>query len=516
MCRATALLVVCLLAVAALGETGRARTDLNVRTAPSPRHSSVIAVLTATETFQILKTTRGWYQIRVERTGVEGWVAKKYVESVPDAPRPEAVEAGDTPEGGGMATVVVIGLIVVLLAAIGYAAGHQSPKAANGAKPNPIPAFIASVAIGTFYVGLTLPKALITVGKAHEWLTVAGLGERSLAFNQRLSAGLPGFPTLMRFVLWAVLAYLGSLLLLAVRHGKLDLFGWGSVTLALSIAIFHLIAWGGYIAAKIAMLVMWIFGTIGGFVAWLFGTIFGFIGKLVLLLTMGIYHLLVQMLGGLWWLVPAILTIAVAGLLFRSQGDAREILKTIARVVLFVAAGGAVFLLLRWLWQWIGDWVIAAFEAVASFLIFVGTLFLRLLAGLAVLVAVATIGQLLLDQIQGALSAGRRRRGVIIGAIAIGSSIAILLFVSNIYGVCTWLPSPVTEFATKYLHQPAPLLDALIAIGIVSLSVVGIWRNVPALGEEPTMREFGKSLVYSILGVLLAGALVGVAGQTEN
>ena len=45
--------------------------------------------------------------------------------------------------------------------------------------------------------------------------------------------------------------------------------------------------------------------------------------------------------------------------------------------------------------------------------------------------------------------------------IAIGSSIAILLFVSNIYGVGAWLPSPVSEFAGRYLHQPAPLLDAL-------------------------------------------------------
>jgi hypothetical protein len=264
------------------------------------------------------------------------------------------------------------------------------------------------------------------------------------------------------------------------------------------------------------MFVLWLFGTIGGFFGWLFGTIFGFLLKLVVLLIMGIYDLLVSMLGGLWWLVPSILAIAVIAFLFKSQGDARETLKTIGRVLLFVAGGGAVFWLLRWLWQWIGDWVIAALEAVGSFLVFIGMLFLRLLAGLAILVAVATIGQLFLDQIQGALSAGRRRRGVIIGAIAIGSSIAILLFVSNIYGVCTWLPSPVTDFAAKYLHQPAPLLDALIAIGIVSLSVVGIWRNVPALGEEPTTQEFGKSLVYSVLGVVLAGALIGVAGQTEN
>jgi uncharacterized protein YraI len=508
MCRATALLVVCLFAAAALGETGRARTDLNVRTAPNARRSSVVAVLTTTETFAILKTTRGWYHVRVEKTGVEGWVAKKYVELMPDAPPAAPPDAATTPQGGGMATVVIIGLIVALLAAVGYAAGRQSQ--------NPIPTFIASLVIGIFYVGLTLPKALITVGKAHEWLTVAALGERSLAFNQLLSGGLPGFPALMRVVFWAVLAYLGSLLLLAVRHGKPDLFGWGAVTLALSIAILHLFAWGGFILAKVVMFALWLFGTIGGFFGWLFGTIFGFLAKLVMLLITGIYDLLVSMLGGLWWLVPAILAIAVIAFLFKSQGDARETLKTIGRVLLFVAGGGAVFWLLRWLWQWIGDWVIAALEAVGSFLVFIGMLFLRLLAGLAILVAVATIGQLFLDQIQGALSAGRRRRGVIIGAIAIGSSIAILLFVSNIYGVCTWLPSPVTDFAAKYLHQPAPLLDALIAIGIVSLSVVGIWRNVPALGEEPTMQEFGKSLVYSVLGVVLAGALIGVAGQTEN
>jgi hypothetical protein len=84
------------------------------------------------------------------------------------------------------------------------------------------------------------------------------------------------------------------------------------------------------------------------------------------------------------------------------------------------------------------------------------------------------------------------------------------------YGMGAWLTVAAGEFATRYLHQPASLLDVLIALGILALSIVGVWRNVPALGNEPTMQEFGKSLVYSMAGVFFAGALVGIAGETEK
>jgi hypothetical protein len=504
--RATAILLVWLAAVAVFGETGKPRTDLNLRAAPTSR-SKVIAVLGPGDEFEILETRRGWCRVRVASTRVEGWVSRKYVELVPDRPQAIPADAGaGAAEVAGTATFLIVALITALLAAVGYAAGQQ-PLA--GGKRSAIPVFISSLVIGTFYVGLTLPKGLMTLGTEREWMSVARLGEWSLAFNHRLSGVLPDFPTLISYVFWAVVLYLSSLLLLAVRHGQMHLFGWGIGTLTISVAILHLIIWGGYIVAKVAMFVFWLFRTIGGFLMWVVGAIFVFLAELVSSIFMAIYRWLDQLLGDFWWLVPLGLVIVLVAAFLRSRHSPSEILKTLAGVLLIVSAGGLVVLVLRWIWQFIAPWVIAALK-------FLSALLLRLLAGVAIVLAVATIGQLLLDQIHGALSAGRRRRGVIIGAIAIGTSIAILLFVSNVYGIGTWLPASASEFAGRYLHQPAPLLDVLIALGIVALSIVGVWRNVPALGKEPTMQEFGKSLVYSIAGVFFAGALVAIAGETEE
>jgi hypothetical protein len=500
--RATALLLVWLAAVAVFGETGTPRADLNLRTTPTSKRSNVIAVLGPGVEFKILETRRGWCRIHVVSTGAEGWVARKYIQLVPDRPQPAPVDAGaSAADGAGMATFLILALIAALLAAVGYSAG-QSPQP-DWKKA--IPVFISSLVIGTFYVGLTLPKGLMTLGSEREWMSVARLGEWSLAFNQRLSGILPEFPTLIRYVFWAVALYLASLFVLAVRHGQMDLFGWGVGTLAISVAILHLIIWGGYVVAKVLMFVGWLFHLIGGFLMSVIGAIVVFLAEIFI----GIYHWLGQLLGDFWWLLLVVLAVLLGAALMRSRQNPIEILKTLAAILLIVSGAGLVVFVLRWIWQFIGPWVIAVLK-------FLSLAFLRLLAGIAIVLAVATIGQLLLDQIHGALSAGRRRRGVIIGTIAIGTSIAILMFVSNLYGIGTWLPASVSEFAGRYLHQPAPMLDVLIALGIVSLSIVGIWRNVPALGEEPTMQEFGRSLVYTIAGVFVAGALVAIAGETEN
>ena len=135
---------------------------------------------------------------------------------------------------------------------------------------------------------------------------------------------------------------------------------------------------------------------------------------------------------------------------------------------------------------------------------------------LGVLIAIATVGQLLLDQLKGALSAGNRRRGVIIGAIAIGSSIAMLLLVSNVYGTDSLLPGTIAQFCFDFLHLQVPILDAMICLVILGLSVLGVLRNLPRLLTEPSGDDFGKSLVYTAAGVVVAGALAAIGSQTEQ
>jgi uncharacterized membrane protein len=126
------------------------------------------------------------------------------------------------------------------------------------------------------------------------------------------------------------------------------------------------------------------------------------------------------------------------------------------------------------------------------------------------------VGQLLLDQFKGALHAGKGRFGIIIGAIAIGTSAAILLLVGDVYGFNAWFPAAMSVFVADHLHQAAPILDAVIALLIVSLSVVGVLRNLPRLGDEPSAEEFGKSMVYAVVGVLVSGALIAIGGETEQ
>ena len=87
---------------------------------------------------------------------------------------------------------------------------------------------------------------------------------------------------------------------------------------------------------------------------------------------------------------------------------------------------------------------------------------------------------------------------------------------SNLYGVTEWLPSGAASFATTYLHQPVPLLDAIIALLVATLSVVGIWRNMPALGDDLTDAEFRLSIVYAIVGTFGLGAITAVGTQTED
>lgn len=504
--RAIGMLVVWLVAVTAFGESGKPRTDVNLRTAPNTRRSRVIAVLGTADTFEILETRRAWYRVRVASSAVEGWLAKKYVEMIPTAPPAPAAVAT---EGGGMlATLLVLLLVGALLAGIGYSAGEHAEDATS----KRVAVFVASFALGAFYIGLTLPKGLATLGAERQWLAVQRLGEWSLAFNHRLAGAVPDFATLMLYVAWAVGIYVVSLGILSVHHGELNLFGWGVSTLALSVATLHILIWVSFIVAKIVIFVLWVFGGIAKF----FGVVLTWIVQAIFAVFVWIYELLASWLGAFWWIVPIAGVIVVLALMLRSRTSPKDLLALIGRILLGGAAASGVLFALVWVWRWIEPILVAIATFLRAVVLFIVALIAKLLLGMLLIVAVATVGQLLLDQINGALSAGRRRYGVIIGAVAIGSSIAVLLFISNLYGVTGWLPFQVTDFVTHYLHQPAPLLDAAIALVVVSLSVVGVWRNMPAMGEEPTLAEFGKSMVYVIAGICVTGALVAIAGETES
>lgn len=522
MLRTAAILVVSLVAIVALGDTGRPLSDLNLRRAPTTRKPNVITVLRTSDELEILETRRGWHRVRVVETGVEGWVAQKYVRLIPRESTQTTDGVPEGAEGESAASGRNVAIIAGLLAVIGYATGYKRAPAAGNAVPNRPPpnrvaAFVLSFTLGALYVVLTLPTLLSTVGTERGWTAVAQIGDWGMAFNQQLSDVLPLFPALLRCVWWGTLFYLGSLLLLALRHASAHLFWLGTATLSASIAVFHLVCWAGYVIVKVLAMVFWVISAIFRLLHSVFGGILSFLMELVATVVIWIYDWSSALLGQFWWLALAGVVIAGAAVLVKGRPDARAVSKLMAQLVVAATVVTAVLYALRWLWNLISSSVLSVLRFLGGLVVMFANVLLRVLSALGILLAVAMIGQLLLDQIRSALAAGRGRRGVVIGALAIGTSIAILLLVSNIYGVAGWLPSSVAAIAGHYLYQPAPLLDAIIAFCIVSLGVTGVWRNMPALGEEPTLRDFNESLVYSFVGTIFAGGFAALGGaQAED
>jgi hypothetical protein len=375
---------------------------------------------------------------------------------------------------------------------------------------------IFSLLIGVVYIVLTLPRGTLRLAQQQDWPWLADFARWGLDVNAVISQSLPSFAELMLYLIYGMGLYLAVLLLLAIRHGQLGLFGWGLFSLAISICLFHLIAWVGYIMVRVIGFVLWLISVITRFLAGLIGPILRFLGDLALAIFDAIYRLFEPFLGNLWWIGAILLLFCLVFVVVKFWNSFVDALRIAFSFIVGLAITAGVIYLFVLLWRIVGDAILAILSFLAKVLAFLGRILSVVALGLVVLIAIATVGQLLLDQLKGALSAGNRRRGVIIGAIAIGSSIAILLLVSNVYKTDSLLPATVARFCLDFLQQQAPTLDALICLTIVGLSVIGVVRNLPRLRTEPTWDEFGKSLVYTAFGVLVAGALAAIGAQTED
>jgi hypothetical protein len=366
------------------------------------------------------------------------------------------------------------------------------------------------------YLLLTLPKGTLHLANRLGWGFLASFAQGAINVNTWTAMQLPAFPDLMRYTLYAMAIYLISLFFLALRHGHLSFFGWGTFVLAVSTAVFHLIAWAGYIIVTIVSFLFHILSVVFGFIRGLIGSFLGWLLDVGGLLINWIADVLRGMLGALWWVGAVLLVVLLAVAIAKVGHRLVEALRRAAQLLAVLAVAAGVGYLFYLLGRVIAPFVVAFLNMLVRVILFIKHILGFVVLGAAVLVAIATVGQLLLDQVKGAFNAGNRRLGIIIGAIAIGTSVAILLLISNTYDVDAWLPYQATDFVATYLRHTTPVLDALITLGILSLSVIGVWRNVPSLAEEPTVEEFGKSLVYSIVGVVVGGALVAVATQTEE
>ncbi len=133
------------------------------------------------------------------------------------------------------------------------------------------------------------------------------------------------------------------------------------------------------------------------------------------------------------------------------------------------------------------------------------------------LLAVATVGQLFVDQLRSTAIAGSGRKGVVMGAIAVGSALAMLMLIGNVLDACDWYPDAMAAWLQVHLRSNgAPSLDTSVALVVVGFSALGVLGNLGRLKPEPDLAEYRRSLVYAIMGGAAAVAIGAVAKQTER
>ena len=118
------------------------------------------------------------------------------------------------------------------------------------------------------------------------------------------------------------------------------------------------------------------------------------------------------------------------------------------------------------------------------------------------------LGALLLDQFKGAWSSGNGRRGVIMGSLAIGISIALILVESDLLQHCDILSACCCSVLSANLYEGSPIFDLLIALVVVIISTLGLLRNLRKLREEPKLEEFQTGVTMTLIALPLVGAAI--------
>jgi hypothetical protein len=362
-------------------------------------------------------------------------------------------------------------------------AAHTHTRRGIGAA---IWSLVFGLIVGAGYVILSLPDGMTRLSAREGWTWLAKPAHWSSTIND----GLPGFADMQRLILYALLAYGGALLILSLRHGQPGLIGMGLITLTAATCVLHVIAWIGFIGFYV-----------GYFIVWILGVVFGFLANIIRNVALFLYEHVFSLLqplfvGQLSWVgIGAVVLLLV--LLTYKFGTG--FLKGLALWVAGVAALMAFAFLFAWIFK------------------FVAPVIVYIIAGGLALVALVTIGQLFVDQIKSTMLAGSGRRGVVMGAIAIGSTFALLLLMGNVYGLYSLYPPAFTHFADQWIKSKStPGFDAIVAFCITALCALGVVRSLVRMRPEPSLAEFGRSMIYTVLGMIFGGTLAAVSHQTES
>lgn len=383
--------------------------------------------------------------------------------------------------------------------------------------------------IGVLFIAFSIPIALIKFGHTLGWSWVSQIGSISNgllddAFGATSSAHLITFGNMWSVLLKGVLVYVVALALLSLRHQRMDLLTAGVLSLALGTAVLNLFAWAVYLfillLTVLAVVVLWIFSALG-FVLLKVIEFLAFIGAQLL-------KFFAFLLSSPWLFVVGVLVLAlVIYLAVKYRDELIEALIALFWIALSIGiAVGAIFLLgwlirvLAPLWAFLAQVFAAILHFLGGLLQFLGMVFQFLFRVFSVLVVVFLVGYVIwgvgswvADLFNGAWHAGNGRRGVTIGALAIGTALALILLETNLIhsDFFPFFPTQAASFIGQHLHEVSPLFDLIVALLVIGVSILGILRNLGQLQPEPTWGEFHTSIFMAGLGIIIGVGLLIIA-----
>jgi hypothetical protein len=350
--------------------------------------------------------------------------------------------------------------------------------------------------VGVAFVIASLPDGTALLARHDRWTWLAGPAE----ISAKLKAVLPPVTSLLQWINYALVAYAVALLLVSMRHARVGLVGWGIGVLVGSACLLHVLAWLGVIVFAVGGFIVDIFTAVMGFLVGIFSWLGEQLRDALVLPFVGLFK---PFLGALAWAGALLALAAVLGgvYLFGAKWA-----RTAAVVTAWVAVAVGVLTGLGWLFGLVPTQFWHSAGAV------IGWIFMALVAWFVL----ATVGQLVLDQLTSSKHAGSGRLGVVMGAIAIGSTLAMLMLVGNIYDVYDLYPSTVAGWARETVLSDAPKFDSAMALVVISLCAIGVLRNLSQMRPEPDLLEFRRSLIYTVMGMITAGAISALDKATSD
>ncbi|MEV1121980.1 hypothetical protein AB0I91_43580 [Actinosynnema sp. NPDC049800] len=151
-------------------------------------------------------------------------------------------------------------------------------------------------------------------------------------------------------------------------------------------------------------------------------------------------------------------------------------------------------------------------------LLLVGLVFeIPFLIFLSALGALYALGQLVLDQLIGTAKAGCGRRGVLLGALGVGTSWSMLMVVGNVGGSHALYPQVARDWvANTLMGNNPPQFDAFMALVVVAGSALSVLTNVYRMREEPTRQQFMRAAVFSLYSMAFAMVIASIGHRSET